>query len=237
METELQTNRKFPWTTLLRSLPAVGFALVSSLCLTVNGYSQVPTQSPVPISENNSAQQPASAPVVPSVLNSDRQVGSYAIGLDGDRGLDLATIFEEGFAQYSSYVVQLQLTSGTEQSIVVTAPPGGLQLEMRDMTGDNVPNDLVLTPTLLGWPLTVLVNDGHDHFTVAISGVLPNSVESGGNRASGTRNAHDIAALVFSSFKASGHTNRSSLLIPQLQESLFQPLGGVLAHYSDHRSS
>ena len=32
------------------------------------------------------------------------------------------------------------------------------------MTGDKVPNDVVLRPALLRWLPTVLVNDGHEHF-------------------------------------------------------------------------
>src|SRR5581483_10434645 len=61
------------------------------------------------------------------------------------------------------YTLRLSTGSGGEQSIDVVAPPGGVQLALRDMTGDKVVNDLVVTPVLLHWPLTVLVNDGHNH--------------------------------------------------------------------------
>jgi hypothetical protein len=40
---------------------------------------------------------------------------------------------------------------------------------MRDMSGDSVANDLVLTSKLLGLPPIVLLDEGHDHLTVASS--------------------------------------------------------------------
>ena len=61
-----------------------------------------------------------------------------ATDIDGDRVLDVATVVEQPSARYARYTVQLQLASGAEESIAVVAPPGGLQLKMLDMTGDNV---------------------------------------------------------------------------------------------------
>ena len=111
-------------------------------------------------------------------------VTRYATAFDGDHSLESATVAEQVFARYTLYVVRLQFASGAEQSILVTAPPGGLQPEMRDMTGDSVPNDVVLTSKLLHSTLIVLLNEGHDHLTVAIS---PSSFSSGEGRASGPR--------------------------------------------------
>jgi hypothetical protein len=68
-------------------------------------------------------------------------------------------------ARLTLYTVRLQFASGAEQSISVAAPPGALQPEMRDMSGDSVANDLVLSPKLLGLPPIVLLNEGHDHLT------------------------------------------------------------------------
>jgi hypothetical protein len=97
------------------------------------------------------------------------------LDFDGDHSLDAATVIEQPSVGYAKYTVQLHLASGAEQSFVVMAPPGGLQVEMRDMTGDNIPNDVVLRPALLRWLPTVLVNDGHQHFEVAWSGPDPGS--------------------------------------------------------------
>src|SRR5579862_3751346 len=128
---------------VLRTLGALALVLVFTLPGSVSALAQSSMALP-------SSESPASG--------TDRLVAHYALGFRGDRSLDLATVVEEAIAPSTLYIVQLQLSSGAEQSIAVAAPPGGLQLEMRDMTGDRVPNDLVLTPTLLRWPLTVLVN-------------------------------------------------------------------------------
>jgi hypothetical protein len=119
---------------------------------------------------------------------------------------------------YTRYTVKLDM--GGEQSVVVIAPPGGLELAVRDMTGDKVPNDVVVTPALLHWPLTVLVNDGHNHFTVAISAKFPDSSASDKDQASGTRGAVDLAALVSAGFEPHALTDRGGLPAPPRQEGL-----------------
>jgi hypothetical protein len=145
------------------------------------------------------------------------QFTRYATGSDGDHSLDAATVAEQVFGRYTVYTVRLQFASGHEQSISVTAPPGGLQPEMRDMSGDDIPNDLVLTSKLLRSPLVVLLNDGHDHLTVAVS---PGAFASGEYRASGGHPAFHASALASPGFKHPGLGNGGELLIPQLPESL-----------------
>jgi len=102
------------------------------------------------------------------------EIKNYFLDFDGDHSLDVATVTEQPSAGYTKYTVELHLASGAEQSVIVRAPPGGLQVEMHDMTGDRVQNDVVLRPALLRWLPTVLVNDGHEHFEVAVSGTDPN---------------------------------------------------------------
>jgi hypothetical protein len=119
---------------------------------------------------------------------------------------------------YAHYTLRLKADTGDEQSIVVIAPPGGLKITKRDMTGDHVPNDVVITPALLHWPLTVLVNDG-SHFEVAISAANPGSV-SGPHQLSGGNGIWDISALSPSIFEPHTVSNRGGVLTPPMRERL-----------------
>jgi hypothetical protein len=114
------------------------------------------------------------------------------------------------------YNIKVKWAAGDQQSIAVTAPPGGLYLEARDMTGDDVPNDLVLRPAL-HWPLIVLLNDGHNHFTVAISGTPSNAFDSG-NRASSGRQFLETLALTSTGSPGGRLANHKRLVASQLQQ-------------------
>jgi hypothetical protein len=149
------------------------------------------------------------------------EVRSYFMDFAGDHSLDVATVIEQPSAWYTKYTVQLHLASGAEQSVVVTAPPGGLQIEMHDMTGDNVPNDVVLRPALVRWLPTVLVNDGHEHFEVAVSGTDPSSFSSTEDFGSRRHDSQTFALLMSSGFKAVHLPNSRRLSDPQLRQCLF----------------
>jgi hypothetical protein len=121
----------------------------------------------------------------------------YATKLDGDHSLDTATVAEQAFGTYVRYTVvrytvRLEFASGHEQPLAITAPLGGLQPEMPDMSGDNIPNDLVLRSRLLRPPLVVLLNDGYDHLTVA---VYPGHFTAGEGRVSGGQSPSRALAL------------------------------------------
>src|SRR5258708_7912707 len=105
-------------------------------------------------------QESFSTPTVlePTGASNHQQVTQYAMDFDGDHSLDLATVIEQAVGRYVRYTVQLRLASGTEQSIDVTAPSGGLELEMQDMSGDRVPNDIILRPALARLLPTILLN-------------------------------------------------------------------------------
>ena len=181
-----------------------------------------PAFSPIPVASE------------PSALGVHLTVTHYATGFDGDHSLEGATVVEQAFARYTVYTLRLQFASGAEQSLLVTAPPGGLQPEMRDMNGDSVPNDLVLTSKILGLPLIVLLNEGHDHLTVAIS---PGSFASDEGRASGPHQVHRALALVSSGFKRGGINNYGGPHYPQLEEKLLSPLAFLSAKYTGHPSA
>lgn len=175
------------------------------------------------------------APESPAV-SKQGEVTRYVMDFDGDHSLDLATVVEQAIGEYSRYTVQLHLASGTEQSIAVTAPPGGLRLEMRDMTGDNVANDLVLRPALMHWLPTVLVNDGHDHFAVVISNHPPDSFSCGQDLESRGSDARGIVALMPAGFKA-GSLARDRELFPQLRELLLAPTTQAVFPRWEHATS
>jgi hypothetical protein len=152
-----------------------------------------------------------------------------------DRAPSAAAVVKQNLASSTRYTVHIRLAGGTEEFIPVTAPPGGLQLEVRDMTGDNVQNDLVLRPALIHWPLIVLLNDGHDHFTVAISSTLPSSLDSG-SRASGAQQVPDTLALASSGSKASTSARNGQFRVPKLQPKLLFPLTQRVTNRTGHRS-
>jgi len=175
---------------------------------------------------------PPNAPE-PSALSNPRTVARYATRFEGDHSLDAATVTELISAPRTLYTVRLQFASGAEQSISVTAPPGGLQPEMRDMSGDSVANDLVLSPKLLGLPPIVLLNEGHDHLTVAIS---PDAFASGEDRASGSHEVHRASALLSAKFKAAELSNRGGLHCPEAQENLLSSIALIFAKPAEYAS-
>lgn len=111
------------------------------------------------------------------------------------------------------YSVHVRVGDDSDAVVPVSAPPGGLQQEILDMTGDNVRNDVVLRPALVHWPLIVLLNDGHDHFTVAISADLPGRVDSD-TRASGESCVPASLALVSSNFAPDLGASNGRLFVP-----------------------
>jgi hypothetical protein len=106
-----------------------------------------------------------------------RQAFAYS-DLDGDRRPDLAVI-QTGRSDLSAtdYWVQLRLTVASTQVIRVVAPTGGLQIAVRDVNGDDVP-DLVLTTALRDQPVAILLNDGHGNFSRIDPVAYPNAFSS-----------------------------------------------------------
>jgi hypothetical protein len=169
------------------------------------------------------------------VLGIDRKAIGETSWLVAETTAPAALIVEHDFALPTSYTVRVQLPGGAEQFIHVTAPPGGLQLEIRDMTGDNIRNDLVLRPALIHWPLIVLINDGHDHFTVAISASLPTSLNPT-RHASQSREMPEAAALGSSSSKTGPQANDRQILALTRQRALLPPLAQRMPSQDGYRS-
>jgi hypothetical protein len=93
---------------------------------------------------------------------------------------------------------------------------------MRDRSGEN---DLVLTSKLLGLPPIVLLNEGHDHLTVASS---PGAFASGEDRASGSYQVHRASALLSAKFKGGAKQLRRPDC-PEAQENLLSSIAQIFA--------
>jgi hypothetical protein len=217
----------------------VAAAYLCALILTVGGVfaSAFALQPHARSERRGSAPEPRfySSPVVQRPLwASNQEVVIPPVRKLPEPDSGLATVSTQEPAGYPLYMVHLQLASGDEQSLVVAAPPGGLQLELRDMTGDGVPNDLVLIPALLRWPLSVLVNDGHDHFTVAISGTIPTSAESG-DQASSSPSLPESLALLYRGFRT-GLAETGLLFLPKVILKLLLATDQTATNRMDQRS-
>lgn len=165
-------------------------------------------------------------------INNYSGITRYLMGFAGDRSLSVATAAEQAHSGSTRYTVRLQLSSGADQSIAVIAPAGGLRPEVLDMTGDGIRNDLILSPTLLHWPITVLINDGHDHFHVAISGASPGSWGAE-DLASGRRDVQNRVALRSSGFRSDCLPNLDGQFLPALELNLFAPTSQTTTSHLD----
>jgi hypothetical protein len=207
---KLNTASGFPWGHALRVM-----GLILALAFSFGGQDRVhSTNRALHHGDARTnfflAGTPASA-----ALNERSEIRNYLMDLAGDHSLDDATVIEQEFNGYAKYTVQLHLASGAEQSIVLTAPPGGLQIEMHDMTGDKVPNDLLVRPAHLQWLPTILVNDGHDHFAVVIPGATETYISSTQELAPSESDHHGTVAITSSSFKAHALANCGESFVPQ----------------------
>ncbi|HKM66488.1 MAG TPA: hypothetical protein VJX70_04920 [Candidatus Acidoferrum sp.] len=212
---------------------ALAVAGLASTCAYSKGEDRV-AHGPIQGVVDDCASSSSPNPAVPQTraLGSQRNVTRFTTRFDGDHSLDTATVTEQVFARYTLYIVHLQFASGIEQLIAVSAPPGGLQPEMRDMSGDSIPNDLVMTSKLFRSLLVVLVNDGHDHLTVAVS---PHPFASGDGQALGSGQIHRIVALASSGVRSVDLADSGELLpqqTPAKPLSLIGQLRATRAAYS-----
>jgi hypothetical protein len=116
------------------------------------------------------ASRAAAVPVLPANSASSQMLlpSRFVIAdFDGDSLPDLATVeIGEISTSRARYWIGFQMSSGSQQTIGVTAPVGGLEIEARDVNGDRT-LDLIVTTKWLNRPVVVLVNDGHGKFTAA----------------------------------------------------------------------
>jgi hypothetical protein len=184
----------------MNAVRVAGLFLMLGLCAAALDPTSVASRGSHRTDARTTLSAAGGATISPSENHSE--IRKYFMDFDGDHSLDVATVIEQSSAGYTKYTVQLHLASGAEQSVVVSAPPGGLQVEMLDMTGDKVQNDVVLRPALVRWLPTVLVNDGHEHFEVAVSGTDHNHILSNEDLGSRRHDTQTFALLMSSGFRA-----------------------------------
>jgi len=153
------------------------FVLLASALLF---FRLVPAHSPVALQRPARFPSRSVSPRQIEVVGEEARRDSLETVVVNDGSVEsTASITKQDLGPSTRYTLHVLLPGGGDQVIRVSAPPGGLQFEIRDMTGDNVRNDLLVRPALIHWPLMVLVNDGHDHFTGAILNSFPGSFDSG----------------------------------------------------------
>jgi hypothetical protein len=108
---------------------------------------------------------------------------------------------------------------------------------MQDMTGDKIPNDIVLRPALARRLPTILINDGHEHFRVAISGTDPGAFSSPENLDSRKDDSQTFAWMLSSGFKAVHLSNTRRPFDPHHQESFLPPCTQAIAFQLVHATS
>jgi hypothetical protein len=82
----------------------------------------------------------------------------------GDSHPDLVTVKLDRLDSFSAhYLIEIQLTEGSHQSLRLTGPPGGLFVIPKDVTGDGT-LDLVVRVVGSQVPIAVFLNNGCGHF-------------------------------------------------------------------------
>jgi hypothetical protein len=97
---------------------------------------------------------------------------------DGDKRPDLAIVQAgQSSSLNTRYWIGFQLSSGSRQTVWITAPTGGLQITSRDVNGDSF-LDVIVTTAWTNQPVAVLLNDGHGNFTRSDPSAFPSAFQS-----------------------------------------------------------
>jgi hypothetical protein len=93
--------------------------------------------------------------------------------LDGDTKPDFATVqVGQSNALDARYRIRFQLSTGSQQSIDLTAAAGGLEIRSRDVNGDTFP-DVIVTTSWTNRPVALLLNDGRGNFMPSDPSIYP----------------------------------------------------------------
>jgi hypothetical protein len=139
--------------TLLAMILGIALPLTNSARLSSSGRESAPTAPDVFI--------PSGLPARTIGLS----LGFAMADFTGDTHPDLATVALNGSDSVSAqYVIEVQLTEGGHQLLHLSAPPGGILITPKDVTGDgNL--DLVIRAGQSHIPVAVFLNDGQGHFS------------------------------------------------------------------------
>lgn len=129
---------------------------------------------------------------------------------DGDHKPDFATVYSGRTSQRESlYWICFQLSSGSTQTVGLTAPIGGLQVDPRDVNGDHF-TDLVVSTSWLGKTVAVLLNDGHGNFVSVDPDKFPRaSTQLQDKCYEPATRPRDVSALPPSRYKTNGSLAQS----------------------------
>ena len=124
-----------------------------------------------------------------NILETPKAGGSSfaVVDLDGDHRPDFA-IVEPGRSCASAAGgcwAGVWLSASGWRNVPVAGTPEGLQVQAKDVNGDNVA-DLVFTAAYSGKPVTVLLNDGHGNFSRSDPSAFAGSFSKTGAKISDT---------------------------------------------------
>jgi hypothetical protein len=130
---------------------------------------------------------------------------------DGDNKPDLARVYSSGtIANSTRYSIEIELSSGSGQNVVLTAPFGGLRLESRDVNGDHFP-DVIVSTAWTDLPVAVLLNDGLGNFKSLDPAVFPGAFDTGDSSFDPPANPEGDGAATILSRTSSGESKPRAL--------------------------
>lgn len=147
---------------------------------------------------------------------------------DGDNRPDIATVQEGRSGAVDRYYrIKFQLSSGGSQNIDLTAPMGGLDLNSRDVNGDDF-LDVVVTTAGTDRPVAILLNNGAGNFTRSDPSEFPGAFHKSYKFWSGlTKEMREASPAFFSRFSFSDVEASNATFTRPVEIS-------VLAGRSDH---
>jgi len=167
-------------------------------------------------------------PALPAQASSQFAIADF----DGDNRPDLATVEAgQSSSPNTRYWIAFQLSSGSRQTLDITAPSGGLHLASRDVNGDSF-LDVVVTTAWVNRPVAILLNDGHGKFTQSDPSAFPTAFQRcETNWSSTTIEIKDTAAVLATRCLAGDCEQGDRFSLPQHATGLLFPWAYRNSHF------